>query len=156
MSAEYDDISTRRSQLQGDNEIIGRIPVIPLYTKLSCKHFGTFSKNCIRRSLYHSRCGLTILSFLLLLRNPYNKRKPTQPKMILLQYYPRIKTPIATVSVAIWSVENFNVTGTIRKAPVNKSWYLRTSRNALSLLVDKALRLSMFEKQQDWTAVWEF
>src|SRR4030095_4866852 len=58
-----------------------------------------------------------------------------------------LKTPIATVSVAIEALKNFNAL----QDPKRTQEYLEISGNELqrlSLLVDKVLKLSMFEKQQ--------
>jgi two-component system phosphate regulon sensor histidine kinase PhoR len=58
-----------------------------------------------------------------------------------------LKTPIATVSVAIEAMKNFDVLGNPRRTQE----YLNISANELqrlSLLVDKVLRLSMFEKKE--------
>jgi two-component system phosphate regulon sensor histidine kinase PhoR len=58
-----------------------------------------------------------------------------------------LKTPIATVGVAIEALQNFNVTDN----PQRTQEYLSISKNELqrlSLLVDKVLKLSMFEKKE--------
>lgn len=92
--------------------------------------------------------GVTILSFILLLRNLIQQRKLTQLKNDFISNITHeLKTPIATVSVAIEALKNFNALEDPRKTQE----YLEISGNELqrlSLLVDKVLKLSMFEKQQ--------
>lgn len=92
--------------------------------------------------------GLTVLSFVLLLRNLMQQRRLTQLKNDLISNITHeLKTPIATVSVAIEALKNFNAL----HDPARTREYLDISGSELqrlSLLVDKVLRLSMFEKQQ--------
>jgi two-component system, OmpR family, phosphate regulon sensor histidine kinase PhoR len=57
-----------------------------------------------------------------------------------------LKTPIATVSVAVEAMQNFDAL----QNPLRSKEYLEISRlelNRLSLLVDKVLRMSQFEKE---------
>jgi Signal transduction histidine kinase len=92
--------------------------------------------------------GLTIFSFTLLLRNLIEQRKLTQLKNDFISNITHeLKTPIATVSVAIEALRNFNAL----HDPQRTKEYLDISANELqrlSLLVDKVLKLSMFEKHQ--------
>jgi two-component system, OmpR family, phosphate regulon sensor histidine kinase PhoR len=92
--------------------------------------------------------GLTIFSFLLLLRNLVQQRKLTQLKNDFISNITHeLKTPIATVSVAVEAMRNFNALDD----PNRTREYLDISSielQRLSLLVDKVLKLSMFEKQQ--------
>jgi two-component system, OmpR family, phosphate regulon sensor histidine kinase PhoR len=92
--------------------------------------------------------GLTIFSFILLLRNLIQQRKLTQLKNDFISNITHeLKTPIATVSVAIEALRNFNAL----HDPQRTKEYLDISANELqrlSLLVDKVLKLSMFEKHQ--------
>lgn len=92
--------------------------------------------------------GLTILSFVLLLRNLIQQRKLTRIKNEFISNITHeLKTPIATVSVAIEAMKNFNAL----QDPARTREYLDISGNELqrlSLLVDKVLKLSMFEKQE--------
>jgi two-component system phosphate regulon sensor histidine kinase PhoR len=92
--------------------------------------------------------ALTVLSFVLLLRNLIQQRKLTQIKNDFISNITHeLKTPIATVSVAIEALKNFNAL----HDPQRTREYLDISGNELqrlSLLVDKVLKLSMFEKQQ--------
>ena len=92
--------------------------------------------------------GLTIFSFVLMYRNLRRQRKLTRLKNDFISNITHeLKTPIATVSVAIEALRNFNA----MDDPQRTEEYLNISANELqrlSLLVDKVLRLSMFEKQQ--------
>ena len=92
--------------------------------------------------------ALTVLSFLLLFRNLMRQRRLTQLKNDFISNITHeLKTPIATVSVAIEAMKNFNVLDD----PQRTQEYLNISANELqrlSLLVDKVLRLSMFEKKE--------
>ncbi|MBC7827488.1 MAG: HAMP domain-containing histidine kinase [Chitinophagaceae bacterium] len=92
--------------------------------------------------------ALMILSFLLLVRNLSRQRKLTQLKNDFISNITHeLKTPIATVSVAIEAMKNFNALDD----PQRTQEYLNISANELqrlSLLVDKVLRLSMFEKKE--------
>jgi two-component system phosphate regulon sensor histidine kinase PhoR len=92
--------------------------------------------------------GLTALSFTLLLRTLVQQRKLTQIKNDFISNITHeLKTPIATVSVAIEALRNFDAL----HDPEKTKEYLAISSNELqrlSFLVDKVLKLSMFEKQQ--------
>jgi two-component system phosphate regulon sensor histidine kinase PhoR len=92
--------------------------------------------------------ALTIFSFVILLRNLMQQRKLTQLKNDFISNITHeLKTPIATVSVAIEALRNFNAL----HDPQRTREYLDISANELqrlSLLVDKVLKLSMFEKHQ--------
>jgi two-component system, OmpR family, phosphate regulon sensor histidine kinase PhoR len=92
--------------------------------------------------------GLTIFSFALLLRSLIQQRKLTQIKNDFISNITHeLKTPIATVSVAIEALRNFDAL----QNPEKTKEYLAISSNELqrlSFLVDKVLKLSMFEKHQ--------
>lgn len=92
--------------------------------------------------------GLTIFSFVLMYRNLRRQRRLTHLKNDFISNITHeLKTPIATVSVAIEALRNFNAL----HDPQRTEEYLDISANELqrlSLLVDKVLKLSMFEKQQ--------
>jgi two-component system phosphate regulon sensor histidine kinase PhoR len=92
--------------------------------------------------------GLTIFSFIVLYRSLHRQRKLTQLKNDFISNITHeLKTPIATVSVAIEALRNFNAL----HDPKRTEEYLDISAGELkrlSLLVDKVLKLSMFEKQQ--------
>lgn len=92
--------------------------------------------------------GFTVLSFLLLYRNLLRQRKLADIKNEFISNITHeLKTPIATVSVAIEALRNFSAS----MDPQKTREYLDISANELqrlSLLVDKVLKLSMFEKQK--------
>jgi two-component system, OmpR family, phosphate regulon sensor histidine kinase PhoR len=92
--------------------------------------------------------GLTAFSFILLLRTLVQQRKLTQIKNDFISNITHeLKTPIATVSVAIEALRNFDAL----QDPEKTKEYLAISSNELqrlSFLVDKVLKLSMFEKHQ--------
>jgi two-component system phosphate regulon sensor histidine kinase PhoR len=91
--------------------------------------------------------GVTILSFVLLYRNLLQQRRLTALKNDFISNITHeLKTPIATVSVAIEALQNFNALHDTRRT----TEYLDISQNELqrlSLLVDKVLKLSMFEQK---------
>ena len=92
--------------------------------------------------------AFTIVSFALLYRNLLHQRRLADIKNEFISNITHeLKTPIATVSVAIEALRTFN--GNI--APEKTKEYLDISANELqrlSLLVDKVLKLSMFEKRE--------
>ena len=92
--------------------------------------------------------AFTIVSFALLYRNLLHQRRLAEIKNDFISNITHeLKTPIATVSVAIEALRSFN--GSL---PAEKSKeYLDISANELqrlSMLVDKVLKLSMFEKRE--------
>lgn len=91
--------------------------------------------------------GFTILSFVLLYRNLLRQRRLTAVKNEFISNVTHeLKTPIATVSVAIEALRNFNALNDTTRT----NEYLDISQNELqrlSMLVDKVLKLSMFEQQ---------
>jgi two-component system, OmpR family, phosphate regulon sensor histidine kinase PhoR len=92
--------------------------------------------------------GVTVLAFTLLYRNLRHQRKLTAIKNEFIgNITHELKTPIATVGVAIEALKNFNAIND----PQRTKEYLDISQNELqrlSLLVDKVLKLSMFEKKE--------
>ncbi len=92
--------------------------------------------------------GLTVLSFLLLFRNLKRQQRLGELKNDFISNITHeLKTPIATVSVAIEALKNFNAA----QDPARTKEYLDISSNELqrlNLLVDKVLKLSMFEKKE--------
>lgn len=92
--------------------------------------------------------GFTILSFSLLYRNLIRQRRLADIKNEFISNITHeLKTPIATVSVAIEALRNFSA----NLDPRRTKEYLDISANELqrlSLLVDKVLKLSMFEKRE--------
>jgi len=92
--------------------------------------------------------GVTLLSFLLLYRNLLRQQRLAELKNEFISNITHeLKTPIATVGVAIEALKNFNA----MQSPERTREYLDISANELqrlSLLVDKVLKLSMFEKKE--------
>lgn len=92
--------------------------------------------------------GFTIVSFLLLFKNLQKQRKLGDIKNEFISNITHeLKTPISTVSVAIEALRNFNQS----LDPQKTKEYLEISANELqrlSLLVDKVLKLSMFENKE--------
>ncbi len=92
--------------------------------------------------------GFTALSFWLLYRNLRRQRRLADIKNEFISNITHeLKTPIATVSVAIEAMRSFNAS----MDPQKSKEYLDISANELqrlSMLVDKVLKLSMFEKKE--------
>ena len=92
--------------------------------------------------------GFTVLSFLSLYRNWQQQRKLTALKNDFISNITHeLKTPIATLSVAVEALKNFNAL----QDPARTQEYLDISSNELqrlSLLVDKVLKLSLFEREE--------
>lgn len=92
--------------------------------------------------------GFTLFSFVLLYKNLLKQRRLADIKNEFISNITHeLKTPIATVSVAIEALRNFNAS----LDPRRTKEYLDISANELqrlSLLVDKVLKLSMFEKKE--------
>lgn len=92
--------------------------------------------------------GVTLLSFILLYRSLVWQHKLAEIKNEFISNITHeLKTPIATVGVAIEALKNFNAI----HDPEKTKEYLDISSNELqrlSLLVDKVLKLSMLEKKE--------
>lgn len=92
--------------------------------------------------------GITVFSFLLLYRNLKQQQKLSQLKNDFISNITHeLKTPIATVSVAIEALRSFDALED--RETTNE--YLEISANEmqrLGLLVDKVLKLSMFENKE--------
>ena len=92
--------------------------------------------------------GFTLLSFMLLYRTLLRQRRLADIKNEFISNITHeLKTPIATVSVAIEALRSFSAS----LDPQRTKEYLDISANELqrlSLLVDKVLKLSMFEKKE--------
>lgn len=92
--------------------------------------------------------GLTLFSFVLLYRSLLRQHRLAQIKNDLISNITHeLKTPIATVGVAIEALKNFNAI----QDPEKTKEYLDISQNELQrlgLLVDKVLKLSMFENKK--------
>ncbi len=139
----------RDFSLKDDNEITVGFAK-PVSFKLHLKDSNTYIIKRLALPLLVSflLVALTIFSFVLLLRNLIQQRKLTRIKNEFISNITHeLKTPIATVSVAIEAMKNFNAL----QDPARTKEYLDISANELqrlSLLVDKVLKLSMFEKQE--------
>jgi len=92
--------------------------------------------------------GITVFSFVLLYRNLIRQQKLAEAKNEFISNITHeLKTPIATVGVAIEALKNFRALDD----PQKTAEYLDISSNELQrleLLVEKVLRLSMFEKKE--------
>jgi two-component system phosphate regulon sensor histidine kinase PhoR len=91
--------------------------------------------------------GFTIFSFVLLYKNMLKQKRLADIKNEFISNITHeLKTPIATVSVAIEALRSFNASMDAQRSKE----YLDISANELqrlSLLVDKVLKLSMFENK---------
>ncbi len=92
--------------------------------------------------------GVTLLSFILLYRTLLRQYRLAEIKNEFISNITHeLKTPIATVGVAIEALKNFNAI----QDPQRTREYLDISSNELQrlgLLVDKVLKLSMLEKKE--------
>jgi two-component system phosphate regulon sensor histidine kinase PhoR len=92
--------------------------------------------------------GVTFFSFLLLYRNWKKQKRLTDIKNEFISNITHeLKTPIATVGVAMEALSNFNALNN----PERAKEYIDISKqelSRLSLLVDKVLKLSMFENKE--------
>jgi two-component system phosphate regulon sensor histidine kinase PhoR len=92
--------------------------------------------------------GITIASFVLLYRNMLKQQRLAELKNEFISNITHeLKTPIATVGVAIEALKSFNAIHDTKRTEE----YLDISQNELqrlNLLVDKVLKLSMFEKKE--------
>ncbi|HEX2532160.1 MAG TPA: HAMP domain-containing sensor histidine kinase, partial [Chitinophagaceae bacterium] len=92
--------------------------------------------------------GFTLFSFFILYRSLLKQRRLADIKNDFISNITHeLKTPIATVSVAIEALRSFNASMDKQRTKE----YLDISANELqrlSLLVDKVLKLSMFEKKE--------
>ena len=92
--------------------------------------------------------AFTLMAFALLYRNMLKQHRLAESKNEFISNVTHeLKTPIATVAVAIEALKNFNAMNN----PERTREYLDISSNELnrlSLLVDKVLKLSMYENQE--------
>lgn len=92
--------------------------------------------------------GITILAFVLLYKNLLRQKRLGEIKNEFISNISHeLKTPVATVGVAIEALSSFNA----MQDPERTKEYLDISTNELqrlSLLIDKVLKLSMFENKE--------
>lgn len=108
--------------------------------------FGYYMKRMAQPILFSLfLLGVTLTSFLLLYRSLRQQQRLAVLKNDLISNITHeLKTPIATVNVALEALQNFNAIND----PVKTAEYLDISKQELKrlqLLVDKVLRVSMFE-----------
>ena len=122
----------------------------PITYKLKLGNKTSFLLNRISIPILFSifLIAFTFLSFALLYRNLLRQRRLADIKNEFISNITHeLKTPIATVSVAIEALRNFSASIN----PERTKEYLDISANELqrlSLLVDKVLKLSMFENKE--------
>lgn len=122
----------------------------PVTYKLQLGSLFTFLLSKIAQPIFFSilLLGITILSFLLLYKSLLKQHRLAAIKNEFISNITHeLKTPIATVGVAIEALKNFNAIDN----PERSKEYLDISQKELqrlSLMVDKVLKLSVFEKQE--------
>jgi two-component system phosphate regulon sensor histidine kinase PhoR len=122
----------------------------PVTYELELNNISWYIIKKLRSQLFFSLLlvGITLLSFLLLYRNLLKQKRLAELKSNFISNITHeLKTPIATVNVAIEALRNF---GGIQD-PEKTREYLDISASELqrlSLLVDKILKLSMFENRE--------
>ncbi|MHA4843080.1 sensor histidine kinase [Flavitalea antarctica] len=139
----------RSDNLESSNEVVIGFSR-PLIFRLELQQTGIylFKKMLPQILVSVLLVALTTISFIVMYRNLVRQRRLTQLKNDFISNITHeLKTPIATVSVAVEALKNFNALDD----PKRTQEYLSISANELqrlSLLVDKVLKLSMFEKQE--------
>lgn len=92
--------------------------------------------------------GITILAFVVLYRNLVKQKRLGEIKNEFISNISHeLKTPVATVAVAIEALKSFNA----MQDPKRTKEYLDISTNELqrlNLMIDKVLKLSLFEKKE--------
>jgi two-component system phosphate regulon sensor histidine kinase PhoR len=141
--------STKNEPGPGDNEITIGFSHPVTYRLALGKTFSYLIKQIAMPILFSIvLIGITIFSFVLLYRNLLRQHRLAALKNEFISNITHeLKTPIATVGVAIEALKNFNAI----HDPQRTKEYLDISSNELqrlSLLVDKVLKLSMFEKKE--------
>ena len=139
----------RQESLESSNQVLIGFSQ-PWIFRLDLQHTSSYLFKKILPQIVVSilLVALTSISFIVLFRNLIRQRKLTQLKNDFISNITHeLKTPIATVSVAVEALKSFNALDD----PQRTQEYLSISANELqrlSLLVDKVLKLSMFEKQE--------
>jgi two-component system, OmpR family, phosphate regulon sensor histidine kinase PhoR len=139
----------RRQNLELSNDvIIGFAKPVKFKLELHNARQYVFRKIYAQILISILLVGLTTISFVVLFRNLVRQRRLTQLKNDFISNITHeLRTPIATVSVAVEALKSFNALDDAKRTQE----YLSISANELqrlSLLVDKVLKLSMFEKQE--------
>ena len=122
----------------------------PASFSFSLQHTLSYMFNKLKLPILFSLLlvGITIFSFVLLYRNMIRQQRLAILKNEFISNITHeLKTPIATVGVAIEALKSFNAIHDPRRTEE----YLEISQNELqrlNLLVDKVLKLSMFEKKE--------
>lgn len=130
---------TTRFAISGFNNPYG-------YYAVFDKHFSYISKKLLMPfGVSVLLIGFTVLSFVFIYRNLLTQRRLADMKNEFISNITHeLKTPVATVNVAIEALRNFNAL----QDPERTREYLDISAielQRLNLLIDKVLRLSMFE-----------
>lgn len=124
------------------------LPMGSIYRAVFADYQGYLLKKIIPQSLFSLLLlAITGLAFGAIYRNLQQQRRLTELKNDFISNMTHeLKTPIATVSVAIEALQNFGAA----QNPKLTQEYLKISKNELSrltLLVDKVLKMATFEQQ---------
>ena len=124
------------------------LPMGSTYRAVFADYQGYLLKKIIPQSLFSFLLlAITGLAFGAIYRNLQQQRRLTELKNDFISNMTHeLKTPIATVSVAIEALQNFGAA----QNPKLTQEYLEISKNELSrltLLVDKVLKMATFEQQ---------
>ncbi|WP_051397875.1 sensor histidine kinase [Runella limosa] len=124
------------------------LPMGSTYRAIFADYQGYLLKKIIPQSLFSFLLlAITGLAFGAIYRNFQQQRRLTELKNDFISNMTHeLKTPIATVSVAIEALQNFGAA----QNPKLTQEYLEISKNELSrltLLVDKVLKMATFEQQ---------
>lgn len=124
------------------------LPIGSAYAAVFSDYQGFLFKKIIPQSLFSFfLLAITGLAFGAIYRNLQQQRRLTELKNDFISNITHeLKTPIATVTVAIEALQNFGVT----QNPHLTHEYLEISKNELNrltLLVDKVLKMATFEQQ---------
>lgn len=124
------------------------MPIGSTYAAIFPNYQGYLLKKIIPQGLFSFfLLAITGLAFGVIYRNLQQQRRLTDLKNDFISNVTHeLKTPIATVSVAIEALQNFGVA----QNPKLTEEYLEISKNELNrltLLVDKVLKMTVFEQQ---------
>lgn len=129
-------------------EAPGILPGQPFYQAFLYSYVPFLLKRIMPQFLFALLLSsLTIAAFVLIYRNLKQQQRLAEMRSGLISNITHeLKTPIATVSVAMEALENFNALND----PARTREYLNISRselNRLSILVDKVLKMAAFEQK---------